>query len=44
MEVLVALVAFRHHSGDTNVVLVYLVKADHLHRLTLRGDQQLLDS
>ena len=44
MEVLVAPVALgRHLGGDMGIVLGYLVKADHLHLLTLCGDQLLLD-
>jgi hypothetical protein len=44
VEVLVAPVALDHHlGGDTNVVLSYLAKMDHLHRLALRGAQLLLD-
>jgi hypothetical protein len=44
VEVLVAPVALGcHPGGDTGVVLGYLVKADHLCHLALRGDQLLLD-
>jgi hypothetical protein len=44
MEVLVAPIALnRHLRGDTDVVLDYLAKADHLRHLTLRGNQLLLD-
>ena len=44
VEVFVASIALRRHpGGDTGVVLGYLVKADHLHLLTLCGDQLLLD-
>ena len=44
MEVLVASIALHHHpGGDTGVVLGYLAKADRLRRLTLCGDQLLLD-
>jgi hypothetical protein len=43
VEVLVAPVALGHHPrGDTGIVLSYLVKADRLRRLALRGDQLLL--
>ena len=45
VEVLVAPVALRRHlGGDMGVVLGYLMKVDRLRHLTLRGDQQLLDS
>jgi hypothetical protein len=44
MEILVAPVALDHHTrGDTNVVLGYLAKMDHLHRFALCGAQLLLD-
>jgi hypothetical protein len=43
MEVLVAPVSLgRHPGGDTGVVLGYLAKANHLHRLALCGNQLLL--
>jgi hypothetical protein len=43
MEVLVVLVSLgSHQGGDTGVVLGYLAKANHLHRLALCGNQLLL--
>jgi hypothetical protein len=45
VEVLVVPVALGHHPrGDAGIALDYLVKTNHLHRLTLCGDQLLLDS
>ena len=44
MEVLVAPVALGLHlGGDMGIVLGYLAKMDHLRRLTLHGNQLLLD-
>jgi hypothetical protein len=44
MEVLLGPIALHHQPiGDTSVVLGYLVKVDCLYRLTLHGDQLLLD-
>jgi len=42
MEILIVLVSLCYHLGEDIVVLLgYLVKADCLHCLALRGDQLL---
>ena len=44
VDVLVPLVTLRRHlGGDMGIVLGYLAKMDHLRRLTLHGNQLLLD-